>query len=175
MQILPSLLPYRSIIYHTKYAKGRLIAILRNEQAVLRQQEVKYPLSIDLKDNSEFILQEQFNSGGKGLTKFDCILRSMENDHTEIEARIIPHRILKLAFQVWTFFLLLALASAIASIFLGFFYHKEMFNFLWMIIPSGGMIFFIATGVRRLLNQQIRRYQRIIVAMSQPYETNYRQ
>lgn len=173
MQILPSLLPYRVLIYHTKYPKGRLLAMLRNEQAVLRQQDIRYPLSIDLKDNSEFILQEEFSSGGKGLTKFDCILRTMNDGGTELEARIIPHTILKITFQVWAAFLLLALASAIASILLGFFYNSEMFYFLWMIIPSGGMIFFIAMGVRRLLNQQIRRYKRILEAMLQPYHTEH--
>ncbi|MGB0524029.1 MAG: hypothetical protein ACPGJS_13760 [Flammeovirgaceae bacterium] len=175
MQVLPLLLPYQRIIYHTNHSKGRLLAIIRNEQAVLRQQAFKYPLSIELKDNSEFIIQEKFSTGGKGLTKFDCILRTMDDGGTELEARIIPHPILKVAFHVWTSFLLLAIASAIASVVLGFFYNENMLVFLWTIIPSGAMIFFIAMGVRRVLNLQIRRYKRVIEAMLQPYDITYRQ
>ena len=178
MQILPNLLPYQTIIYQTKYTKGRLIAIIRNEQAVLRQYSLRYPLNIDVKDNSEFILHEEFRSGGKGLTQFNCIIRAKGaegEEGTELEARIIPQKVLKIAYQVWTAFLLLALASGIASLLLGLFYSKEMFMFLWMIIPSGAMIFFLAAGVRRLLNQQIRRYRRILEAVLRPHEIHYYQ
>lgn len=173
MRIIPSLLPYRAIIYQTNSSKGRIIAILRNEQAVLRQQDIQYPLQIELKEDGEFTLLEKFQSGGQGLTSFNCILRSKGDAGTELEARIIPHQLLKLAFQVWTTFLLLALAAAIASLFLGIFYNRDLLLYLWMIVPSGFMIFFIAMGVRKLLTRQIQRYQRIIKAMLQPYKTDY--
>jgi hypothetical protein len=167
MNFLPKIFPYKSLLYKTKLSKGKVVGVLRNEKAVLQEYGKKHPLKIDLSGNSKFTIREQFPSGGKGLTRLVGELKTLEKG-TEITVKVIPNFLVKTISNLWKYFMSLAISLAIVTVLAGFFYSKDLFTFLWLILPSGFFIYVVALTTRKVLERQIKRLGRVLETLIQP-------